>query len=444
MANIPDFSVHTDPAILQAFQNAQAQKQKAQQQQLENNSQKFQQTLDTINAVSGAVGHIVQGAAKQQQENLINSATSLLAQPAPSQTVSEMVPGTTELGPEAPQQTIPNPSYNADIAQRNQAKMKLATALAPKETGEALAKQLYSTPKASDTPNYQSKQIMVDGQPKEALFNPDPNSKTPFLDAVTKQPITGKIEPYSANTPSDVTDDDRKRLTPLAKAVIEGRALPSALVNARGNDKVKLSQIAAELDPQFDLSLAPQRIATRKDFSAGGQSGRALTSLNTVIGHLDTLDQKIEALDNNQIVKANQLGNYLKTQTGDPKTTGFNAAKALVISEMGKIAQGAGVVSNEERSQFEQSLNSSQSKDQAHEAINTFMDLIKSRTDALKSNWEQSMSGVTPPVPFINAKSKEKLIKHGFDPVTLERKQQEPTNEVDSLAKVLGLKKKAK
>lgn len=433
MAN-PDFTSKIDSTIIAAFQNAQQQRLQEQQLHDQEKQQSFKNTLETSQAIGSLVSGMVTQAEKRKTTDLVAQAKTLLSKPAPSPTVV----------PEGP--TMDNsllaPVPNPEVADRKKAMLNIAGALAPRELGEQVAKQAFpEAPKAVNPANLQSKSILLNGQPAEALFNPDNGT---FSDPISKQPLTGDIKPYSSTVQTELTDADRKRLLPLAKAVVEGRALPSALVNTRGGDKEKLAQVVAETDPQFDLSMAPQRVATRKDFSSGGQTGKTLTSLNTVIGHLDTLADKIQALDNNKVVKANKLANYLQSETGNPAVTGFNATKALVVGELGKVAQGSGVVTNEERHQFEESLNSSQSKEQAQEAVDTFIDLMKSRTDSIKANWEQTMGGNTPPVPFINAKSKEKLVKHGYDPETLEKKQktQSGSSGVDDIAKLLGLKKK--
>lgn len=317
--------------------------------------------------------------------------------------------------------------------------MRAAVELDPGSFTKQYAEAAFEKPKPV-TRSLQAKSVLVDGVPTEASFDPATNG---WYDQ-TGTPITGKITPISQQVAGEITDADRKRLTPLAKAVIEGRASPSALVNARGPEKEKLAIIASELDPNFDLSVGPQRIATRKDFSSGGKSGQALTSLNTVIGHLDTLAENGKALNNSDLQIWNKTKNTAKRQTGSAAVDKMLAARDAVTSELAKVFQGSGVVTESERTEFRRRMSEASSPEQIREVSETWIDLMKSRTDALKSNWDQSMGGVEPPVPFVNAKSKKILEKHGYDPKTLEKREKQTASNIDinALGQALGLPRK--
>lgn len=433
MANVPDFTVKTKPldagTVAQILQRKAEIENQQNQQALNNSNDRTKRIMDAITTGQQVASNMMTLAEKRQNLNENNSelagqqkVQSLLTTPPP--TAPAPTASSSALPDAGTFPVQPSPEQNQGYAdQMTKRKNDLVSALIqsnPKQVTQDLAKSQLTPPKdTTENPTFQSKSVLYNGEPKEVIFNPK-NSN--YYDPVTKAPLTGKIEPYNAMTaPTDLTDADRKRLGPLAQAVIEGRATPGALVNARGSDKAKLSQLAAEKDPTFDLSLAPQRIAVRKDFAPAGKSGQALTSLNTVIGHLDTLDQKINALDNGQITKLNSIKNYALKNVGKPEVSGFLATKGLVNAEMAKIAQGSGIVSNEERGEFSNALDTASSPAQAHEVISTWMDLMKSRTDALKANWKQTMGDLTPPTPFINDKSKAKLVKHGYNPDTLEK-----------------------
>lgn len=242
---------------------------------------------------------------------------------------------------------------------------------------------------------------------------------------VTDIPANADVRPLNIQGQDiELTDADRKSLMPLAKALVEGRATPGQMVNARGMAKQKITMLAAEIDPNFDFTQMPTRQKVRNDFAPNGTMGKALTSLNTVIGHLDTMGEAANKLNNKALVKYNSLGNYISKNIGNPEVTNFNAARNLVIGELGKIAQGTGVVTNEERTMFQKDLENSNSIEQINGVVNTYMDLIKSRTDAIKGNWTQTFPMTQPPIPFINEKAKAKLIKHGYDPISLEKKEE--------------------
>lgn len=338
-----------------------------------------------------------------------------------------------------------NPQDNQQVVQNYQQdqKKRLMAALIgaePKEVIDNITKQQFAKPLS---PTYETKDGLLDGKPIRYVVNA--REGIPRDMTAAHNIINGDIQPYNMNTQTELTDADRKRLAPLADAAAAGKAQISALVNARGNEKEKLALVTAERHPDFDLTMANQRIATRKEFSQAGPTGKALVSLSTVVGHMDTLEKKIDALDNKAIPKYNSIANYLQKNVGKPEVSGFIAAKGLVISEMGKIAQGSGIVTNEERQEFSKALDTASSPAQAREVIQTWMDLIKSRSDSIKSSWNQTMGDQEPPVPFLSEKAKSTLIKHGYNPKTLEKTssaKEMDNSSLDALANVLGLKKR--
>jgi hypothetical protein len=147
---------------------------------------------------------------------------------------------------------------------------------------------------------------------------------------------------------------------------------------------------------------------------------------------LDTLAETSKKLDNAAIPKYNTIKNYVKNNIGKPEVKQFNAAKIMVVSELGKVAQGSGVVSNEERAQFSKEIDDASSPDQVRGVTETWLDLIKSRTDALKSTWGQTMGDNPSPTPFINNKSKKILQKHGYNPDTLEKNATGSSDKADA------------
>lgn len=434
MANeIPDFTVKTRPIDPTALATILQRKAEMEQQQRNLQQQRQDQMIAGIAPAIEAGQHIATNmmslSEKRNQAKGLSDLTNLLSQPEPS------TPSPTASSSALPTQGTfgvqPSPEQVNDVQNQTQARQRaLVTALAqanPDEFTKKMLDQQFSEPKASLS--LEQKDVLHNGEPTTALFDKTTGN---YYDASNKQQLTGTIKPYSPANDTELTDADRKRLGPLAQAVIEGRATPSALVNARGNDKAKLSQLAAEKDPSFDLSLAPQRIATRKDFSSSGKSGQALTSLNTVMGHLDTLNNAADKLDNKQVTKYNTIANYVKNNIGKPEVKQFNAAKVMVVSELGKIAQGSGVVTNEERKQFDDQISDASSPEQVKGVTKTWIDLMKSRTDALKANWNQTMPGIQPPVPFINDKTKKILVKRGYNPNTLEPNDSASNDKVDA------------
>lgn len=280
------------------------------------------------------------------------------------------------------------------------------------------------------------------------------------LDPVTNQPVmrevnvnqisngTGgfvrpenvKFEPWSnpatkINPADDPNNWNVKTATPqeqtIAQAMVDGKVDITKMTGTMGAGKTRerLISYAQQLDPGFDMTNFPTRIAMRRDY-ATGIPAKNLLSLNTVIGHLNTLNDKANALDNTKIVKYNTLKNYLSKEIGNPQVTGFNNAKQAVINELSRTFQGVGQVTQEERDAFSADLNNAQSKEQTQQAISTYIDLIKSRTDAVKANWEQTFPNTKTPVPILNEKSKGILKKFGYDPNTMEKVDNSSSNQL--------------
>ena len=411
MAQTPNFDVKNQFPAGELISGLQRKAEIENQQRIAEYNQKIQMVQTVVDGASKTVSGMVEYSKQRQRRDFINT----LADSLSSNLMPNLNPGKSSLFPGQDLQTASyDPSGNAGMA--------AAVQINPEPFIKQMAESQYNTPK---TTQLQTKTVNVtdmDGTttPTEAVFDP---SRNRWLEANTNQPITGKISPYSPTTDTNLSDADRKRLTPLAKAVIEGRATPSAVTSARGGDRQKLSLVTAELDPNFDLSLAPQRIATRKDFSSAGKSGQSLSSLNTALGHLDRMYENGQALDNTDLQLWNKYKNLAFKQTGNAKVDRLLADRDAVTSELGRVFQTTGVVTQEERNEFRARLSEASSPEQIKSVADEWINLLKSRTDTFKSNWDQTMSGVETPVPIINKKTKAILIKHGFDPVTLEKSE---------------------
>jgi hypothetical protein len=450
MADIPDFRVQTpaiDPTafatVLQRRRQIEDQNSQAEQERKDN---RLTRILAAVQGGQAIAKNMMDLADKRSQSQgraaLEGIMTSPEPQPPAPMAQSSMAP-TSEPFPVAPS-TEQVQDYSNAVTDRRKRLLSALVQANPDEVTKQMAQMAFPEASKGVAPSYEAKDILYNGKPMKANYESHTGA---YTDPMTGGTLTGDIQPYSPADNTEITDKDRSELMPLAKAIVEGRATPSALTNTRGSRKEKLARLAAEIDPSFDLSMASQRGAIRRDFTTGN-SAKALTSLNTVIGHLDTLNAASDALDNTNFPKFNSLENYLKKNTGKADVQKFTAAKNLVDSELGKVAQGSGVVTNEEREQFSRNLGAASSPAQVKGVIATYVDLMKSRTDSLKSNWEQAMPGVSTPIPVLNNHSRVVLKKYGYNPNTMEKEGADAapsaSQPIDALAGILGLKKKAK
>jgi hypothetical protein len=128
------------------------------------------------------------------------------------------------------------------------------------------------------------------------------------------------------------------------------------------------------------------KIKVNKDFSTGLQ-GRQVTSFNTAIDHLDTLDKLVKALNNNDVRALNYISNTFSKQTGQPEITNFDSAKKIVGAEIMKtlVAGGGGV---KEREEMANMFNNANSPAQLEGAIATSKQLLGGQLNSLGLTYE--------------------------------------------------------
>jgi len=142
---------------------------------------------------------------------------------------------------------------------------------------------------------------------------------------------------------------------------------------------------------------APQSVGTQVakrsaiDFTSGPDA-RTLTNFNTAQEHLKQLDSAATALGNGDTQLFNRIGNDFATATGSPAPTNFDAVKNAVAGEVSKTFKGSGAT-DAEISQIENTINRAQSPAQLRGAIKTYSDLMQSKKDALRQQYEQGREG---------------------------------------------------
>ncbi len=175
----------------------------------------------------------------------------------------------------------------------------------------------------------------------------------------------------------------------VVKALAEYRIpLPSGLA-LRSPYWQRLLQMASQYDPSFDATQYNVRMGVRKDFTAG-TSARAVNSLNTVIGHIDTLKKRADELTPSWSPLYNRVRNIARTQGGSPVVKNFNTARDAVATELTRVFRGTGG-SEKDIQAWKEQLDSAGSPEQLKGVINQSLDLVDSRIDALRSQYEKGM-----------------------------------------------------
>ena len=177
------------------------------------------------------------------------------------------------------------------------------------------------------------------------------------------------------------------------KALAEGRmAFPSGFA-LKSPYWQQMLQMVSQYDPNFDAINYNTRAATRKDFTSG-KSAENIKSLNTAIGHLDTIQQKFDALGNNEYPSYNTAANWLGSKAGNEKIQsavgGFDTAKLAVSGEMAKVFRSVGM-SQQEIEHWMDRLSTSQSPADFKSTMKTAADLMQGRLDAIGDQYSKGM-----------------------------------------------------
>lgn len=164
-------------------------------------------------------------------------------------------------------------------------------------------------------------------------------------------------------------------------------ALKASIIN-------RASEIAsgtgtAPAESATNMVMSKQNVATQtkalKDFSTGVQ-GQMVTSFNTAIDHLGTMDKLVDALNNGDIKAFNSLGNTIAKQTGAPAPTNFDAARHIVGAEIQKAIIRAGGT-GKEREEAANSFANAGSPAQLKGVIDTYKQLIGGQLNSLEMQY---------------------------------------------------------
>ena len=233
--------------------------------------------------------------------------------------------------------------------------------------------------RAADDQNMQRKRFQDEQAAWTATHNPDGTEKSHEVPPPGDQTKTGP-EYLSTLPPA---------LAGQVKALSEGRrAFPTGA--ALRSPQVQLLVAAAtQYDPTLDAANAATRVKTRVD-ATSGKMAQNRTAIETAIGHMGTLRTTADAMENRSSPVWNSIANLAEYQTGDPRTGNFNMARQAVVSELERVFRQSGG-SEKDIQAWKESLNPNASPDQFHGAIGIGADLLKSRIDALGSQYSQGM-----------------------------------------------------
>lgn len=253
-------------------------------------------------------------------------------------------------------------------------------------------------------------------KPSFGVVGKDPygNDVHGFIDTFKQTTSPVSVAPQNAapgtpGSPGSATGDEYFNTLPKpqaaqVKAIVEGRLSPPGSFALKTPYWQKMMADAAQYEPGFDMTKWTARNATAKDF-ASGKSAQNITSFNTALGHLDTLDKAATELGNTSFPMFNTVGNMLRSATGDPRVNKFNVAKTAVADELTRAFRGTGG-NVHDLVQWEKAINSAASPEQLKAAIRQAGELLRSRIDSLGDTYNRGMNTKTEPLSLISPKAR--------------------------------------
>lgn len=175
----------------------------------------------------------------------------------------------------------------------------------------------------------------------------------------------------------------------LIKALDTGRMqFPSGFALKSPYWQQKLAQVA-QFDPHFDAIHYNARAKTRQYFTSG-KGSEQINAMNTAIGHLGQLADKVTEMGNSSFTPLNTVANIGSKLTGSSKVTNFETVREAVIDEATRVYRQAGGSEQDIKARRDQ-MDAANSPTQLYDAVRETANLIKSKIESSQSQYEQGV-----------------------------------------------------
>lgn len=238
-----------------------------------------------------------------------------------------------------------------------------------------------------------------------------------FVDPITKQVTPAQIPGQSGGIgpQSHLTGEEfLKTLDPSLASEIKGYAegrIPYSPTMAKSPRGMALTRYITQYDPNFDAVNYAARNAVRKDFTAG-KSAQNVSSFNTAIAHLDTLDKAVDGLNNGSTLPI--LNGPINAVAGavsadfQKRRNNFEMAKTAVVDELTRAFRGTGG-NVHDLVEWNKSLNSASSPEALHAAVRQGIELLRGRIQSLSDTYNRGMGTTKDPHELLSPKAQEAL-----------------------------------
>lgn len=245
------------------------------------------------------------------------------------------------------------------------------------------------------------------GQPIYGSFNTQTGAQTPFGNQGPKPDetavadgVTGEEFLQTLDTPT------RSRV----KAIAEGREPYPAV--SRAVDAARIREAVRQYDPGFNTADYNSRLKTRQDFTSG-KSAQNLSAFNTAIGHLESLYNSIDGLNNSGQKWWNNIANPIAENTNPKfaaKLQEFQTARTAVADELTRAFRGSGGNVHDIK-QWEAAINSASSPIALKAAVRQAAELLNSRIAAVGDQYNRGMNLTKDPLDLLSPKN-AKAFRH--------------------------------
>lgn len=222
-----------------------------------------------------------------------------------------------------------------------------------------------------------------------------------------EQDGTFKDPPAGVNAPAgppELNDAQKSRV----QAIIDGREqYPSA--SSRAADAATIREAVHTQDPTFDAVNFKARQETRTKFTKG-KGADNLTAFNTAIGHLGSLENSVDKLNNSGFPAWNKYVANPVAEQFDPKYQSglkdFQTARTAVADELTRAFRGSGG-NVHDIIQWENAINAADSPAALKSAIRSAAELLNSRIAAVGDEYNRGMGTTKDPLELLNPKAAE-------------------------------------
>jgi hypothetical protein len=214
----------------------------------------------------------------------------------------------------------------------------------------------------------------------------------------------------AAQAPGDIgkTGDDYlssigdPQFAAQVKALAEGRlAFPSGTA-LKDPHWQQLLGATAQYDPNFDAANYNARVAMRKSATSGPLS-KNMRALDQVASHIGQLSDQIDQVAGGNYPMLNSLENRYARATGQPGPINWQSTADAVAHETRALFAGAGGGTLDELHGYLDTLNANNSKEQKQAAIKNISQLVRSRIQIIRDQYQQGMGTTEDPFNVIGA-----------------------------------------